>query len=276
MANSLATEYLRHSRRFLKYLDYCRSRLNEKNIHQLRTSLKRQLCFVKFYGLMAQQPDVLVEAKSAIAGIYKTAGAIREQQLNSQLSQRLLATTDKAYLRQLEQAEQLYREAMKQELAAFDTTSYRKQLSRMARRMRSASEALLCRQAQAFVGQKVEKINQLLSFRTDDERYHACRKHLKQTAFMILYLGSAHGCMPLPDWGDRFKKIDLLIGHWHDCQQFQHSYNQAMRTHRQPHKPAPVLRAMRKLKRSNAKRIAALHRQLNRLLPALAQAYRTA
>lgn len=232
MANSLEIEYMKHSQRFLKYLDCCRHEPNQKNIHQLRTSLKRQLTFVRFHAYIEEGNEIVSKGKSAIKGIYKTAGAIRETQLNRRLSQLLLSSPDNAYENQLDQEESFYKEALKQEIADFDETAYLLLLNERARCMASASEALILQKAQSFVGQKAEKVGQILASRTDSERYHACRKHLKQMAFMMFYMDNAHQFSFVPDFARQFKKLDLLIGYWHDCEVLKNSYGNYARIHR--------------------------------------------
>jgi len=271
MANSLETEYLKHSQRFLKYLDCCRRELNTKNIHQLRTSLKRQLTFVRFHAYIEERNELASDEKSAINGIYKTAGAIRETQLNRRLSQLLLASPDMAYENQLDQEESFYKEALKQEIADFDETVYLLLINERAQNMASALEALLVQKARSFIGQKAEKVTEILASRTDSERYHACRKHLKQMAYMVFYMDNAHQFSFVPDFAGRFKKIDLLIGYWHDCEVFKSSYGNYARTQIQTTAKTAALHVMRKIQRANNKRITALHRELDFLLPIMEQ-----
>lgn len=271
MGNSLETEYLKHSRRFLKYLDLCRGDLNERNIHQLRTSLKRQLTFVRFHSYLEEQEEALSAEKNAIVGIYKTAGAIREMQLHQNLCQLLLSTPDVAYENLLMQEENFYREALKHELADFDEPAYRQLISERAQNMASASEAMLLQKARTFVGQKAEKVKQILDSRTDSECYHACRKHLKQMGFVVFYLDNAHQFPFSPAFPEQFKKIDLLIGYWHDCELFKNSYSNYVRALAQTASKISGLHVTRKIQRANNKRLAALHRELALLLPELIQ-----
>ncbi|WP_170154493.1 CHAD domain-containing protein [Mangrovibacterium diazotrophicum] len=226
MANSLAETYRRHAEDFWENLQKCVSLVNDKDIHQLRLSVKHMRAIFKLAGFFKEWPYHFTLEFGEVHEIFEIAGRLREIQMNRKILGKLKEMDLSNYKMALIDQETQCKRELLELLENFSTDRYGQVTEYFTALIETIEEDKLLSDTEHFIQQQEQQIAELRAISTGFENYHRIRKHLKQIGIVLRYASDKAESPRNQIYRSEFDKLETMLGSWHDTEVFKNSIQQ--------------------------------------------------
>ena len=267
MTNTLAETYRQHAVDFLENLHKCGSSLNDKDIHQLRLSVKQMRAIFKLAGFFKEWPHRFKTDLADVYEVFEIAGRLREIQVN----RKLLGTREDldflSYKMTLIDQEAQSKRELLELLANFSPNRHLQITDYFTAIIETIAEDKLLQETDRFIRQKERQIAVLRATSTGFENYHRIRKYLKQIGIVLNYAAQKPEFSRSPEYRSEFNKLEATIGTWHDTEVLKNSLMSFSKSTIDKKDQETANGLLNQLARENDERANQISRLLDELIP---------
>jgi CHAD domain-containing protein len=205
-------------RSFLYYLEKAKKTYQIEDVHQLRVNTKR---IDAIYQLLENATALSFNAEShmkPVKGIFKTAGKLREGQVNLELLKKFELHPDSFmyYNVNLEKSQVKTIRDLKKAVRGFDKIAFGHTISMVEDYCTQIDKRELVDKMDAYIRQKATSIKDLLRKKQSTKNVHRMRKNLKAIDPVLSLLCQYDPGRFKNESLQSLKETALYIGDWHD------------------------------------------------------------
>ncbi|MGD9931287.1 MAG: CHAD domain-containing protein [Mangrovibacterium sp.] len=224
------------------YLTAIRQRQAADDVHQLRVTLRRLKAGFSVLSFKEMTDDSGSDFAQLVSGLFTQAGKVRETQVNQALVNRKNVRYLEGYVAWQKSAEQKYLKKLIAEMDQFDLAALERSEKEFYSRLSDLTQQRLVMNALAFLKYRQEKITTLQHTRMSNHALHKIRIQLKAMSDCQLLLKNLSSGAVLPVHYPPIKKLNKLVGAWHDEQVLVHSVKLFLRNKSRNKKQEPSLK----------------------------------
>ncbi|PWJ42273.1 CHAD domain-containing protein [Sediminitomix flava] len=196
-----------------------------ESIHQMRVSFKQMKSLFNLIKLISENEYDTDDNFKPFHEIYKSAGYLRDVQLQYAEFEKHLTTKDKPYKRLLEflskEEEQAF-DQFRNEVFEFDLHSLSFIEDRIKVAVKDADEKKVLTQAVNFAQDNVYTMHDIFSEGTKIKRFHKIRTLAKETFYILQFINQQILLTQLVFINHaKLKKLGVVLGKWHDYEVFE-------------------------------------------------------
>lgn len=186
------------------------------SIHQLRVDVKRMKAVFHLLELLFPKRVIAKKYVRILRPVFKSAGKIREGQVNSQLVAKypLPSDTVKAYRQFLKKREKEYKVRFKNAIEHFHTDKLSS--SKIKKHCVKVKDKQIIDKSQSFINDELLTVKQISEKRSNAGNIHKIRMHLKSLHAIMALLNKIRTDKGVKKLLTLMKQCEDSIGEWHD------------------------------------------------------------
>jgi CHAD domain-containing protein len=191
---------------------------SKKNIHKLRTEIKRLKALYRLIEQINPREFSSTKHYRQYKRLFKVAGKIREIQLNTKLlaSYKLSPSASKAYINFIKKKEKAHYNKLKKLIKDFPVHKIKKSKKRINRLYKDSGKEKFNKKSHLFIIAECIKIRALRRQSVSVANLHETRKHLKSLGSVAELMYEMNSPKVKQQYIDKLKGTESLIGDWHD------------------------------------------------------------
>lgn len=212
---------------FLKFYKKTSKDQGVEDIHQLRVAIKKIRALLSLIELAGNGEFQKKEHFDLFKNLFRKAGKVREIQVNLSLIKKIDQRKSKLYVEYLIELQNHSMEELMNELLVFDLKKLKSLNAQMLSKANEISPEHLTEKSTPFISSKFQKIKKLRDKIKKDQKLHKIRIHLKAVVELVEYLPYNKENKSLKK---EIKRLNQLIGDWHDNIVLLNTINQYHKT----------------------------------------------
>jgi CHAD domain-containing protein len=230
MSSFLLTKYRNELKSFKKHLDKTRARQTSGNIHKLRVSIKKLRVMNAVVLPLLERPKH-IKMLYLFDKLFKSAGRVRETQINIKLVTAIDKNYLKPYLGTQKSSLKSAGKVLKRELMDFDLNELSKLEKAVQQALSKSSDQEQLQHATNCLVRSLNKINALLLSPHNDRSLHSIRKNVRRCTEILKLTSDAEVTFKTKKLLSGMRAIQQHIGTWHDQAMLFQSINEFMQFH---------------------------------------------
>lgn len=217
--NSISKYYHQSVNDFIKWLSAIKANNDEETVHELRLEFNRIRALNKFILRDIISPEDLKDYSNKLDIIYKQAGMSRVIHVNQKLLKKYSKLVDKPFDEFGEYLNDKVTEInsmLEDQIRHIDIPGTIKAELDINKHLSEFDERDVVIKGIRFIKRKIRKIDTLIFYSAEKERYHEIRKNIKEVLFLAGLLFTRQYLSKSGSYFSRMKKIGIHIGQWHD------------------------------------------------------------
>ncbi len=210
--------YKKEMNSFIGYLNNVKNVTDEKSIHQLRVTVKRLRAAFNLLQLLLKKEFNAKKHYHIIKPVFKSAGKIREIQINSVCFNRyklspFLIEQYKLFYSVKEEADKI---KLKKMITTIEVNLLDESKNKMKKLLKEVDDKTISGQCQSFIREKLQQIEQLIHIGNYQANIHKIRIHIKSLGAIVFLFYKINPSAELKQLQSLIKKNAALLGNWHD------------------------------------------------------------
>jgi len=239
-----------------------RQRLSEKNIHDLRVSVKNMRSLLRLCKRTRVKKHTRKEFLAFLRPVFKNAGELRSMVVNLQTAKKLKLDGLRQYSAYIQKQQTLHRKSMRETLLKFDNRVFNTLSGELLSEIKQVSKKDMIAGAETEIIKKLKQLWAQVKHRKAEDQLHQVRKDLKDIKTIGNFMRDAGVRKFSKGRLKKVKSAEHLIGNWHDREVLEKD----LRKFNEKNKRNKKLRvASDKLKKDNAAAGKKLVKELRRI-----------
>lgn len=213
---SFLTYYLDLRSSFELYFKRISKGHSAEDIHQLRVTLKKLRVIWSLAGHLCEGKLDKKEYQVLISKLFRSAGKVREAQLNSNTLKKYELDYLRPYLKYLDRIRNVAHAELHDQVNAFDLDKSRRLDDKLVSALEKLPTGKVLKVAAGLISSETKKITQLKAQRPNEEKLHKIRAHVKNIGELLVVVKQLDAQTNLDRWQDHIKSLGQRIGKWHD------------------------------------------------------------
>lgn len=187
----------------------------QKSVHNFRVQIKKikaQINFLDHLRLFSVNTDKL---KKQIKPLFRSAGRLRENQLNYKLSKNYDTEIMSVFRSEISAEQQLLKNEFLKKIKSFNTKKTKKLTSKIGRQLRTIKKPVMRIATESHIIDHIQLLKINAKILKTDQQLHDIRTQLKML-LEICVINKKLFDRPLPASFKKLKSIAGEIGNWHD------------------------------------------------------------
>lgn len=218
----LTAHYLEERSHFFHHVQNCIIRQEEEDIHQLRVSIKRIRAIYDCIELSTKHHLSTAANKQILKKLFKTAGKIREVQINQALLDNYGGRSSQRLLNYFDRLKDELSAPFNYELSHFQSGELLRQDKKLIKAISGIGEKEVLNLTRTFLNTELQRVGDLFE-KNFDQNLHRIRKSVKAMMEINRLLISISEDESLILFRKNLKSLSDDIGNWHDLQVFMQS-----------------------------------------------------
>jgi len=247
--NSALSIFNKLQKDFNYFLKICRAHNDSngfemENIHELRVSIKDIRIYFSVINELQKSP-LIKNYTTQFDQIFDIGGNVREFQINLSLVSQNKSKISLQYQAFLEPLLELAENDFSDVLVAFDIQHFKKSSLQVKKSIELLSDSDFHKKVEEMINSKLKKVKKLRSDINNPKKLHRLRMRLKEIAVLMKFMHDFNSGISIDPIYKRFKKLNKLIGNWHDQSVLSISFKEFAGQHRSNDKMRKSLKTIK-------------------------------
>ena len=261
--NKLARRYISQLVDFDRYLGKIREGQGIRDIHRLRVSIKKLRAIWRFQEKMMAGNWKKKAHADQLEKLFRTAGKLREIQVNVSLAEKCDEPGMSSFLEYLDERKNQLSRKLIQRMDELDAEKWERLNSRLMKNMNQLTDEFVRKESVRNLLDQNSQLMEMYAGSPDKPQLHKIRILFRDMQELLVISKGLHSAAAWKEAHHEIKKLNLIIGKWHDYDVLLNSLYSFVRKY--PEKaPSSLKRSIKALEMKQELRQAKVKKRLSK------------